>query len=135
MKGYKKTCSWKRKLHLNDLLVFITEEREKKFNGFAWFTLWSSTAELLVASWSLGDREEPMESIQAFVCGLCTLFLSYFFLDIFEILVLKWNVKILALFQKKSCLLASSYKILALTAVRWEKGHLNAGLLAMCICG
>lgn len=128
-------CSWKRKLHLNDLLVFITEERERKLDGFAWFRLWSSAAELLVASRSLGDREEPGESIQAFVCGLRTLSLTFFPWNIWESCFEVECWKLGNLSEDVSCLLASPYRIFALTAGRWENGHQNVGLLAMCICG
>lgn len=51
-----------------------------------------------MASPSLGDHEEPRES--KLLCVVCARFLSCLFLEIFESLVLKWNVEILAVFQK-----------------------------------
>lgn len=101
--------------------VFITEERKKKFDGFAWFTLWS------LYSWATGGfmvTRRPWRAYgehSSFCVWFVHIFLSYSFLDIFESLVLKWNVEILALFQKKSCLLASSYKIFCINSSKMGK--------------
>lgn len=112
-------CSWKRKLLLDHLLVFITEERGR---GNQRDLLDSGYDPPQVNQWSLGDCEGPRESIQAFLCGLCTLSLMPVFSLSWNIWepcfeVECWNLGILS--KNVSCLLDRPYRIFALIVVRW----------------
>lgn len=115
------TVLQKRKLHLNDLLVFITEKREGKFDGLPWFRL-GSTSELLVASRSWRDWGEPRERVEVFVSVWCVHPFSH--ISTFKYLraLLKWAVEIFGNLSKKVfCLLASPHRIFFINSSRMVK--------------